>query len=131
MLLTSADNKYTIEVIMNYGEVLKAIRISKNVGLREMSRRLKKCASYLSRCENNQLTYELSEDLILEYCHILGVENYQYLFQARRFPSEISNAILADKDFFDFICMASKLEISPELWQSMRSTLESFATKKE
>lgn len=106
------------------GKTLKKIRISGNMSLIQISRKIDTDKSYLSRCENDKA--HAGKDLIVKYCIATGQEIDNYFFEANLLPSSVMMLILSNKSLFDFLCLASTIQanIPAFYWEKLTQDLK-------
>lgn len=111
---------------MKYGNVLKEMRQIYNTTQKAMAKSLKVDQAYLCRCENDKLTYPLSEELIIKYATVLGLNPWPWLFKANRFPSEMATSILSNQYLFDFLSVALRIEkqLPAFYWEKLTEELK-------
>lgn len=111
---------------MKYGNVLKEMRQQYNTTQKAMAKSLDVDQPYLCRCENDKLSYPLSEELIIKYAKALAIDPWPYLFKANRFPSDMAAKILTNKTLFDFLSTAFRMEkqLPASYWEKLTEELK-------
>ena len=87
---------------MTFGERVRELRKGKNLTLRELAAKLKVNFTYLSKIENQKLSFGEypSEDLIRKLAKALGVEEDELLLLAEKIPEEIKKRVIERPDAF-------------------------------
>jgi transcriptional regulator with XRE-family HTH domain len=100
----------------SFGETLREVRIKAGVGLRELARRVKKSAGYLSDVENGRVPSP-SETVILEIALALNVEKETLLSAARKVDPELSRYVAERPQAADFLRMAKEEDWEDGEWE--------------
>ena len=87
---------------MTFGERVRELRKGKNLTLRELAAKLKVNFTYLSKIENQKLSFGEypSEDLIRKLAKVLGAEEDELLLLAQKIPEDIKKRVIERPDAF-------------------------------
>jgi transcriptional regulator with XRE-family HTH domain len=87
---------------MTFGERVRELRKGKNLTLRELAAKLKVNFTYLSKIENQKLSFGEypSEDLIRKIAKVLGAEEDELLLLAQKIPEDIKKRVIERPDAF-------------------------------
>ena len=87
---------------MTFGERVRELRKAKNLTLRELAAKLKVNFTYLSKIENQKLSFGEypSEDLIRKLAKVLGAEEDELLLLAQKIPEDIKKRVIERPDAF-------------------------------
>jgi transcriptional regulator with XRE-family HTH domain len=87
---------------MTFGERVRELRKCKNLTLRELAAKLKVNFTYLSKIENQKLSFGEypSEDLIRKLAKVLGAEEDELLLLAQKIPEDIKKRVIERPDAF-------------------------------
>lgn len=87
---------------MNFGERVRELRKAKNLTLRELAVKVKVDFTYLSKIENQKLSFGEypSEDLIHKLAKVLGGDVDKLLLLARKIPADIKKRVIERPDAF-------------------------------
>jgi len=113
---------------MRFGERLRQARKEKGLTLRELASAAGVNFTYLSKIENDRVSYTPAADTIRELARILNVDALEFLTLANKLPKELEpmNANIQARRFFD---RASQVA-SPEDWEALLNLLEVRQTRK-
>jgi transcriptional regulator with XRE-family HTH domain len=87
---------------MTFGERVRELRKGKNLTLRELAAKLKVNFTYLSKIENQKLSFGEypSEDLIRKLAKVLEAEEDELLLLAQKIPEDIRKRVIERPDAF-------------------------------
>ena len=87
---------------MNFGEKIRELRKGKNLTLRELAVKVKVNFTYLSKIENQKLSFGEfpSEDLIRKLAKVLQGDVDELLILAEKMPEEIKKRVMERPDAF-------------------------------
>lgn len=87
---------------MNFGNRIRDLRQAKNLTLRDVAKRVKVTFTYLSKIENQKLSFGEfpSDDLIVRLARILGADPDELLLLAEKIPEAIRRRVLQRPDVF-------------------------------
>lgn len=87
---------------MTFGNRIRELRQAKNLTLRDVAKRVKVTFTYLSKIENQKLSFGEfpSDDLIVRLARILGVDPDELLLLAEKIPQAIRQRVLQRPDVF-------------------------------
>jgi HTH-type transcriptional regulator, competence development regulator len=87
---------------MTFGERVRELRKSKNLTLRELAVKVKVNFTYLSKIENQKLSFGEypSEDLIRKLAKVLEGEVDELLLLAQKIPEDIKKRVIERPDAF-------------------------------
>lgn len=87
---------------MTFGARVRELRKGKNLTLRELAAKLKVNFTYLSKIENQKLSFGEypSEDLIRKLAKVLRAEVDELLLLAQKIPEDIKKRVLQRPDAF-------------------------------
>src|SRR5947209_15145622 len=87
---------------MTFGERVRELRKGKNLTLRELAVKVKVNFTYLSKIENQKLSFGEypSEDLIRKLAKVLGAEEDELLLLAQKIPEDIKKRVIERPDAF-------------------------------
>jgi transcriptional regulator with XRE-family HTH domain len=87
---------------MQFGDKVRQLRLAKKLTLRELAAKLEVNFTYLSKIENQKLSFGEypSEDLILRIAKVLGADNDELLILAEKIPNQIKRRVMARPDAF-------------------------------
>src|ERR1700722_10079203 len=87
---------------MNFGEKIRELRKAKNLTLRELAVKVKVNFTYLSKIENQKLSFGEypSEDMIRKLAKVLGGDVDELLILAEKMPEEIKKRVMERPDAF-------------------------------
>ncbi len=87
---------------MTFGERVRELRKAKDLTLRELAAKLKVNFTYLSKIENQKLSFGEypSEDLIRKLAKVLGAEEDELLLLAQKIPEDIKKRVIERPDAF-------------------------------
>jgi HTH-type transcriptional regulator, competence development regulator len=87
---------------MNFGTRIRELRQAKNLTLRDLAKRTKVTFTYLSKIENQKLSFGEfpSSDLIAKLACVLGVDADELLLLAEKIPDTIRKRVLQRPDAF-------------------------------
>ena len=90
---------------MTFGERVRELRKGKNLTLRELAVKVKVNFTYLSKIENQKLSFGEypSEDLIRKLAKVLGAEEDELLLLAQKIPEDIKKRVIERPDAFRII----------------------------
>jgi transcriptional regulator with XRE-family HTH domain len=87
---------------MTFGERVRELRKGKNLTLRELAAKLKVNFTYLSKIENQKLSFGEypSEDLIRKLAKVLDGDVDELLLLAQKIPEDIKKRVIQRPDAF-------------------------------
>jgi transcriptional regulator with XRE-family HTH domain len=87
---------------MTFGEKVRELRKAKNLTLRELAVKVKVNFTYLSKIENQKLSFGEypSEDLIRKLAKVLDGEVDELLLLAEKIPEDIKKRVIQRPDAF-------------------------------
>ena len=87
---------------MTFGEKVRELRKGKNLTLRQLAAKVKVNFTYLSKIENQKLSFGEypSEDLIRKLGKVLGGDEDELLLLAQKIPEEIKKRVIERPDAF-------------------------------
>lgn len=87
---------------MNFGEKIRELRKAKNLTLRELAVKVKVNFTYLSKIENQKLSFGEfpSEDMIRKLAKVLAGDVDELLILAEKMPKEIKRRVMERPDAF-------------------------------
>lgn len=87
---------------MTFGNRIRELRQAKSLTLRDVAKRVKVTFTYLSKIENQKLSFGEfpSDDLILRLARVLGADPDELLLLAEKIPDAIRNRVLQRPDVF-------------------------------
>jgi transcriptional regulator with XRE-family HTH domain len=87
---------------MNFGEKIRELRKAKNLTLRELAVKVKVNFTYLSKIENQKLSFGEfpSEDMIRKLAKVLNGDVDELLILAEKMPKEIKKRVMERPDAF-------------------------------
>jgi transcriptional regulator with XRE-family HTH domain len=87
---------------MTFGEKVRQLRKAKNLTLRELARKVKVNFTYLSKIENQRLSFGEypSEDLIRKLAKVLDGNEDELLLRAEKIPADIKKRVIERPDAF-------------------------------
>jgi transcriptional regulator with XRE-family HTH domain len=106
-----------------FGQKLRGLRISSEIGLRELSRLIDKSPGYLSDVEHDNVPPP-SEDVILKIAEALNVDKRELLTVARKMDPEISSYVAQEPEAADFLRMAKEKEFDRYDWERLSKLAE-------
>jgi len=85
-----------------FGKRVRELRKAKNLTLRELAAKVKVNFTYLSKIENQKLSFGEypSEDLIRKLAKVLGDEEDDMLLLAQKIPEDIKKRVIERPDAF-------------------------------
>jgi len=101
-----------------FGKILRKLRLTAQVGLRELASLINKSPGYLSDVELDQVPPP-SEKMILDIARSLNVDKNQLLAAARKMDPELSNYVAEQPMAADFLRMAKDQEFDVEDWERL------------
>ena len=86
----------------NFGERIRELRKSKNLGQRALAEKIEVSHTYVSKIENEKLDFGdyPSEDLIRKIAKALDADVDELLMLAKKIPEQIKNRVLERPDAF-------------------------------
>jgi len=87
---------------MSFGNRIRELRQAKNLTLRDLAKKVKVTFTYLSKIENQNLSFGEfpSDELILKLAHALGGDPEELLLLAEKIPDAIRKRVLQRPDVF-------------------------------
>lgn len=87
---------------MTFGNRIRELRQAKNLTLRDVAKRVKVTFTYLSKIENQKLSFGEfpSDDLIVRLARVLGADPDELLLLAEKIPDSIRKRVLQRPDVF-------------------------------
>lgn len=87
---------------MSFGNRIRELRQAKNMTLRDLAKKVKVTFTYLSKIENQNLSFGEfpSDELILKLAHALGGDPDELLLLAEKIPDAIRKRVLQRPDVF-------------------------------
>lgn len=87
---------------MSFGSRIRELRQSKNLTLRALAKKVKVTFTYLSKIENQKLSFGEfpSDDLILKLARVLDADPDELLLLAEKIPEAIRKRVLQRPDVF-------------------------------
>src|SRR5947209_14977113 len=87
---------------MTFGERVRELRKGKNLTLRELAVKVKVNFTYLSKIENQKLSFGEypSEDLIRKLAKVLEADEDELLLLAEKIPADIRKRVIERPDAF-------------------------------
>jgi transcriptional regulator with XRE-family HTH domain len=87
---------------MQFGEKVRELRVAKNLTLRELAKKLEVNFTYVSKIENQKLSFGEypSEDLIRKIAKALGADADELLILADKIPKQIKKRVKERPDAF-------------------------------
>ena len=87
---------------MTFGNRIRELRQAKNLTLRDVAKRVKVTFTYLSKTENQKLSFGEfpSDDLIVRLALVLGADPDELLLLAEKIPEVIRQRVLQRPDVF-------------------------------
>ena len=113
---------------MTFGQRLRQIRKDRGLTLRQLAGEVGVDFTYLSKIENERVTYTPAVETIRDLAEILKVDCLELLRLANKLPKELEllNANAQARRFFD---RASQVA-SPDDWDALLNLLEDRQTNK-
>ena len=106
-----------------FGKKIRDLRISSDVGLRELARLINKSPGYLSDVEHDKVPPP-SEDVILKIAAALNVDKKELLTAAQKMDPEISNYVAREPEAADFLRMAHEKKFDSDDWDTLTKLAE-------
>ncbi len=87
---------------MTFGERIRELRQVKNLTLRDMAKKVRVTFTYLSKIENQKLSFGEypSDDLIVKLARVLDADADELLLLAEKIPEAIRKRVLERPDVF-------------------------------
>lgn len=87
---------------MTFGERVRELRKAKNLTLRDVAAKVKVNFTYISKVENQRLSFGEypSEDLIRKLAKVLEAEEDELLLLAEKIPADIKRRVIERPDAF-------------------------------
>jgi len=87
---------------MTFGKRIRELRQAKNLTLRDVAKKVKVTFTYLSKIENQKLSFGEfpSDDLILKLARALDTDPDELLILAEKIPAAIRKRVLQRPDVF-------------------------------
>ncbi len=87
---------------MTFGTRIRELRQAKNLTLRDLAKKVKVTFTYLSKIENQKLSFGEfpSDDLIVKLAHALDGDADELLLLAEKIPDAIRKCVLQRPDLF-------------------------------
>jgi transcriptional regulator with XRE-family HTH domain len=87
---------------MTFGNRIRELRQAKNLTLRDVAKRVKVTFTYLSKIENQKLSFGEfpSDDLIVRLARVLRADPDELLLLAEKIPDSIRKRVLQRPDVF-------------------------------
>lgn len=87
---------------MTFGDRIRELRKGKNLTLRELAIKVKVTFTYISKIENQKLSFGEypGEDLIRKLAKVLGVNEDELLLLAEKIPEDIKKRVIQRPDAF-------------------------------
>ena len=124
MMLTSTQHCGILHLVndMTFGKRLRQIRKERGLTLRQLADEVGVDFTYLSKIENERVSYTPAVETIRELARILKVDSLALLSLANKLPKELEpmNANVQARRFFD---RASQVA-SPDDWEALLNLLE-------
>jgi HTH-type transcriptional regulator, competence development regulator len=91
---------------MTFGSRIRELRQAKNLTLRDVAKKVKVTFTYLSKIENQKLSFGEfpSDDLILKLARALDADPDELLILAEKIPAAIRKRVLQRPDLFRRLC---------------------------
>ena len=106
-----------------FGKTLRNLRLSADVGLRELARLIEKSPGYISDVEQGHVPPP-SEDVILKIAAALNVDKKELLTAAQKMDPEISRYVAREPEVADFLRMAQEKKFDSEDWDTLTNLAE-------
>ena len=101
-----------------FGKLLRSLRLESGVGLRELSRLIKKSPGYLSDVESGNVPPP-SEETIVQIANALNVDRKALLNAAQKIDPELSEYVAEQPQIADFLRMAKDQEFNDDDWDRL------------
>ena len=87
---------------MTFGDRIRELRKKKNLTLRDLESKVKVSFTYLSKIENQKLSFGEypGEDLICKLAKVLGANEDELLLLAEKIPDDIKKRVIQRPDAF-------------------------------
>ncbi len=87
---------------MNFGSQIRELRQAQNLTLRDLAKRVRVTFTYLSKIENQKLSFGEfpSDDLIVKLAEALDADADELLLLAEKIPAAIRKRVLQRPDLF-------------------------------
>jgi len=102
-------------MVKTFGEMLREIRITAGVGLRELARLIDKSPGYLSDVENGRVAPP-SEEVLVHIARALSVDKQRLLIAARKVDPELSDYVAQQPEVAGFLRTAKDRGYGEEDW---------------
>jgi transcriptional regulator with XRE-family HTH domain len=106
-----------------FGKKLRDLRISSDVGLRELARLIDKSPGYISDVEQDHVPPP-SEDVILKIAAALNADKKKLLTVAKKMDPEISSYVARKPEAADFLRMAQEKKFDSDDWDTLTKLAE-------
>lgn len=87
---------------MNFGHRIRELRQARNLTLRDLAKKVQVTFTYLSKIENQKLSFGEfpSSELILKLAHVLEVNADELLVRAQKIPESVRESFMKRPDVF-------------------------------
>jgi transcriptional regulator with XRE-family HTH domain len=85
------------------GEIIRSSREKRNIGLRQLARKIGISPTFLSRIEHGNLPSPPSEVVLKSIAEALALDFDRLMFQAGRIPDDVAEFILNDPTMVYFL----------------------------
>jgi len=102
----------------SFGKILRYLRLSAGVGLRELANLINKSPGYLSDVEQDRVSPP-SEGMILDISGVLNIDKNLLLSAAKKIDPEISEYVVREPQATDFLRMAKDRKFSSDDWDRL------------
>ena len=102
----------------SFGKILRYLRLSAGVGLRELANLINKSPGYLSDVEQDRVSPP-SEGMILDIAGVLNIDKNLLLSAAKKIDPEISEYVVQEPQATDFLRMAKDRQFSANDWDRL------------